>query len=96
MTDNQTIAPPQLSRLVPLTGSERVRRTRARMAKDIMFLGIEVMPSERTKLIRLGLLDNAHRNNKVEVRDAIYAFFEKNLDPPPAWPLGEWKSQGSR
>jgi hypothetical protein len=99
MTDNQTIAPPQLSRLAPLTGSERVRRTRDRKGKDILLVGIELLPTERDKLIRLGFLHKAHRSNRVEVRDAIYMFLEKFLDPPPPsrteWPLGEWRSNGS-
>jgi hypothetical protein len=94
MTDNQTIAPP--SRRVPLTGSQRVRLTRVRKGKGLVLVGIEVRLSERDKLIRMGLLDNGARNDKDAVRDAIYAFLEKHLDPAPAWPLGEWKSQGSR
>jgi hypothetical protein len=95
MTDNQTIAPPQLSRLAPLTGSERVRRTRQRKCKDIVLVTIEILPSERDKLILLGLLDKAYRNNKIEVRDALITFLETRLDPPPAWPLGEWHSNGA-
>jgi hypothetical protein len=79
MTDNQTIAPP--SRRVPLTGSQRVRLTRVRKGKGLVLVGIEVRLSERDKLIRMGLLDNGARNDKDAVRDAIYAFLEKHLDP---------------
>jgi hypothetical protein len=96
MTDNQTIAPPQPSRRVPLTGSERVQLFRKRKAKDNLLVEIELLPTERDSLIRRGFLSNAARNDKVAVRDAIYAFFEKHLDPPPAWPLGSWESNGSR
>jgi hypothetical protein len=86
----------QTTQLAPLTGSERVRRTRERKCKDIVFLSIEILPTERDALIRRGFLDKAHRDKKIEVRDALIAFLEGHLDPPPAWPLGEWKSQGSR
>jgi hypothetical protein len=55
----------------PLTGSERVRRTRERKRKDIVFLGIEILPTERNALIRIGLLDNADRNRKNEIREAL-------------------------
>jgi hypothetical protein len=37
----------QTTQLAPLTGSERVRRTRERKCKDIVFLSIEILPTER-------------------------------------------------
>jgi hypothetical protein len=88
MTDSQT------TQLAPLTGSERVRRTRERKCKDVVLVAIEILPGERDKLIRMGLLGKAHRNDKIEVRDALIAFLETRLDPPPAWPLGSWSSNG--
>ena len=66
---------------VPLTGSQRVRRVRERKRKDIIFLGIEILPTERDALIRIGLLNQADRNDKLAVLDAVYAFFERHLDP---------------
>jgi hypothetical protein len=48
MTDPQTV----VVHPAPLTGSERVRRTRERKRKDIVFLGIEILPTERNALIR--------------------------------------------
>jgi hypothetical protein len=92
MTDIQITQP---SRPAPLTGSERVRLTRVRKGKGLVLVGIEVRSTERDKLIRLGLLDNAARNDKIAVRDALYAFLETRLDPPPAFPLGSWESNGS-
>jgi hypothetical protein len=74
MTDPQTAA-------VPLTGSQRVALSRSRKRKDIVFVGIEVLPTERDALIRMGLLNKAERNDKIAVRDALYAFFERHLDP---------------
>jgi hypothetical protein len=65
----------------PLTGSQRVALSRRRKRKDIVFLGIEVLPTERDALIRMGLLNKAQRNDKKAVRDALYEFFEKHLDP---------------
>jgi hypothetical protein len=94
MTDaNQTTVPQR-----PLTGSERVKLFRKRKAKDNLLVEIELLPTERDRLIRLGFLNQAHRNDRIEVRDALYLFLEKHLDPPqPArteWALGEWKSNG--
>jgi hypothetical protein len=67
-------------KLPPLTGTERVQRTRDRKRKGIIFLGIELRPTERDALIRIGLLSKADRSNKIAVRDAVYAYFEKYLD----------------
>jgi hypothetical protein len=58
----------------PLTGSQRVALSRRRKRKDIVFLGIEVLPTERDALIRMGLLNKAQRNDKKAVRDALYEF----------------------
>jgi len=77
MTDPQAV----VANSAPLTGSQRVRRTRERKRKDIVFVGIEVLPTERDALIRIGLLNKAGRNNKIAVRDALYGYFEKYLDP---------------
>jgi hypothetical protein len=83
MTDPQTV----VSNPVPLTGSQRVRRVRERKRKDIIFLGIEILPTERNALIRIGLLNKADRNDKIAVRDALYAYFERHLDSEA---LPEW------
>jgi hypothetical protein len=84
MTDTTQLSP----------GSERVRRFRKRKAKDMLLVEIELYPTERDKLIRLGYLHKAHRSNKTAVRDAIEQFLERHLDPPSPWPLGEWHSNG--
>jgi hypothetical protein len=63
----------------PLTGSQRVALSRRRKRKDIVFLGIEVLPTERDALIRTGLLSKAHRNDKKAVREALCAFLEGHL-----------------
>jgi len=77
MTDPQTAA----ANPVPLTGSQRVALARRRKRKDIVFVGIEILPTERDALIRIGLLNKPDRNNKTAVRDALYVYFEKYLDP---------------
>jgi hypothetical protein len=81
MSDPQTVA----ANPAPLTGSQRVALSRQRKRKDIVFVGIEIRPTERDALIRVGLLNRAERNSKIAVRDALYAYFEKYLDPetPP-------------
>jgi hypothetical protein len=76
MTDQQTVA----VKIPPLTATERVRRTRDRKRKGIIFLGVEIRPTERDALIRIGLLNIADRNSKIAVRDALYAFSESHLD----------------
>ena len=85
MTDPQTV----VANPAPLTGSQRVALSRRRKRKDIVFVGIEVLPTERDALIRLGFLNKVVRNDRAAVRDALYAYFEKYLDPdtpPPTWP----------
>ena len=85
MTDPQTVG----VNLAPLTGSQRVALSRRRKRKDIVFVGIEVLPTERDALIRIGLLDKADRNHKKAVQKALYRFFESHLDPetpPPTSP----------
>jgi hypothetical protein len=84
MTDQQTVA----AEPAPLTGSQRVALSRRRKRKDIVFLGIEVLPTERDALIRIGILNRAARNDKKAVREALYTFLERYLDPetpPPEW-----------
>jgi hypothetical protein len=77
MTGPQTV----VAKPVPLKGSQRVALSRRRKRKDIVFVGIEVLPTERDALIRMGLLNKVARNDKAAVRDALYAYFEKYLDP---------------
>jgi hypothetical protein len=81
MTDQQTV----VANPAPLTGSQRVALSRTRKRKDIVFIGIEVLPTERDALIRMGLLDRIARSDKVAVRNALYAFFGSHLNPetPP-------------
>jgi hypothetical protein len=89
MTDtNQTTAP----RDVPLTGSQRLKLFRNRKGKDILVVEIQLLPTERDRLIHLGFLHKSRRSDKKTVIAALYAFLEKNLDPPPLYPLGEWRS----
>jgi hypothetical protein len=85
MSDPQTV----VANPAPLTGSQRVKLARQRKRKGIVFVGIELLPTERDALIRLGFLNKVARNDKKAVRDALYAYFEKHLDPeippPPEW-----------
>jgi hypothetical protein len=85
MTEAQTVT----ASPAPLTGSQRVKLARQRKRKDIVFVGIEVLPTERDALIQMGLLNKVTRNDKAAVRDALYAFFESHLDveiPSPTSP----------
>jgi hypothetical protein len=82
MTGPQTV----VAKPVPLKGSQRVALSRRRKRKDIVFVGIEVLPTERDALIRMGLLNKVARNDKAAVRDALYAYFEKYLDPETLLP----------
>ena len=59
MTDPQTIA----ANPAPLTASQRLALSRRRRREDIMFVGIDVLPTERDALIGIGFLDKAARNN---------------------------------
>ena len=68
MTDPQTV----VANPAPLTPSQRVALSRRRKRKDIVFVGIEILPTERDALIRMGLLNKADRNSKIAVRDALY------------------------
>jgi hypothetical protein len=52
MTEPQTI----VANRAPLTGSQRVALSRQRKRKDIVFVGVEILPTERDALIRIGLL----------------------------------------
>jgi hypothetical protein len=65
----------------PLTGSQRVALSRKRKRKDIVFLGIELLVTARNALIRIGILNRAARNDKKAVREALYAFLDRYLDP---------------
>jgi len=85
MTDQQTV----VANPAPLTASQRVALSRQRKRKDIVFVGIDLLPAERDALIRIGLLNKADRNSKTAVRDALYAYFEKYLDPETQ-PASEW------
>jgi hypothetical protein len=69
MTGPQTV----VAKPVPPKGSQRVALSRRRKRKDIVFVGIEVLPTERDALIRMGLLNKVARNDKAAVRDALYA-----------------------
>jgi hypothetical protein len=73
----------------PLTGSQRVALSRRRKRKDIVLVGIEILPTERDALIRMGLLNKVARNDRKAVREALYEFLEKHLDPetPPPSPV---------
>jgi len=52
MSDPQTV----VANPAPLTGSQRVKLARQRKRKGIVFVGIELLPTERDALIRLGFL----------------------------------------
>jgi hypothetical protein len=74
MTDTQSAA---VAIKPASTGAERVRRTRERKCKDIVFVGIEMSSIERDKLINFGLLNKVARNDKKALREAIHELFEK-------------------
>jgi hypothetical protein len=51
VSDPQTV----VANPAPLTGSQRVALSRRRKRKEIVFIGIEILPTERAALIRIGL-----------------------------------------
>jgi hypothetical protein len=74
------------ARAAPFAVAANVQLVLAHRGKDIVFLGIEVLPTGRDALIRIGLLNKADCNSKIAVRDALYAYFEKYFypeTPPP-------------
>jgi hypothetical protein len=66
-----------------------VLRVQESESDRIVFVGIEVLPTERDALIRMGFLNKLARNDRSAVRDALYAFFEWYLEPEtrpsPGW-----------
>jgi len=62
---------PAVTKPPPMTGSERVRRTRDRRRKGITFCNIELLPEQRDGLIRNGLLKAADRDNKRAIVKAL-------------------------
>src|SRR5262245_19886908 len=75
MSDPQTV----VANPAPLTGSQRVKLARQRKRKGIVFVGIELLPTERDALIRLGFLNKVARNDKKAVRDAPYMPILKSI-----------------
>jgi hypothetical protein len=53
MSDPQTV----IANVAPLTGSLRVALSRGRKRKDIVFIGIEILPTDRDALIGMGLFE---------------------------------------
>ena len=68
-------APPaaRAPRLAPLSGAERMRRSRERRRRGLRFLTIELHRSEVEWLIRHGLVARADRDDPVALRKGLYA-----------------------
>ena len=69
-------APPaaRAPRLAPLSGAERMRRSRERRRWAVRFLTIELCRSEVEGLIRHGWVARADRDDPVALRKGLYAF----------------------
>ena len=73
----QTInAPPTatVAKLAPMSGAERMRRSRERRRRGLRCLIIVLRASEVEELMRHGWLLRADRDDPVAVRNALHAF----------------------
>ena len=65
----------------PLTAAERMARFRERRKAGMRCLMLEIRNSEIAALVRRGLLDSNTSNDPATIKAAIYAYFERTLDP---------------
>jgi hypothetical protein len=75
----QDAATPNIERLPPLAGTERMRRHRDRRKRQLRCLTIELREAEIDELIRRGRLDPNHRANQVAIRQAMHGFLDQFL-----------------
>jgi hypothetical protein len=68
---------------VPSPVAERMRRHRQRQRNGLRCLVIELRATEIETLIRKGLLKWETRNDRTEIIKALYAFFDRTLNPTP-------------
>ena len=68
-------APPtaRAPKLAPMSGAERMRRSRERRRMGLRFLTIELRRSEVEGLIRYGWVARADRDDPVALRKGLYA-----------------------
>ena len=71
-----TDAPPAATaaKLAPMSGTERMRRSRERRRRGLRCLMIVLRESEVELLIRHGWLARADRDDPVALRNALHAF----------------------
>jgi hypothetical protein len=67
----------------PSLAAERMRRHRQRQRNGLRCLVIELRATEIETLIRTGLLKWETRNDRTEIIKALYAFFDRTLNPTP-------------
>lgn len=62
-------------------GAERMRRHRERRRDGLRCLNIELRATEIDELITRGFLAPDSRNEQAAVRNALYAFLDRTLNP---------------
>jgi len=70
-------------RLANSTAAQRMRRHRQRRHSGLRCLTIELRATEIETLIRKGLLRWETRNDRNEIINALYEFFDHTLNPVP-------------
>jgi hypothetical protein len=63
------------------TSAERMRTHRQRLQKGLRCLTIELRTSEIKELIRRGFVSETAATSPDAIRDALYAFLDRNLAP---------------
>ncbi len=83
MTANPTLTRTGSDRLARSAAAERMRRHRQRQCDGLLCLTIELRATEIETLIRQGLLSWEMRNDRSAIIRALYAFFDRTLNPVP-------------
>jgi len=76
---NDSAAQPKV--WAPLTAAARMARYRKRRRAGMRCLTIEIRNREIAALVRAGLLHSNKSNDRAAIKAALYAFFERTLDP---------------
>jgi hypothetical protein len=63
------------------SAAERMRRHRQRRRDGLTYLAIEIWKSEIDGLVRLGFLSPETRNDVRAIRNGLYRYFERTLEP---------------
>ena len=67
----------------PSLAAERMRRHRQRRRNGLRCVTVELRATEIETLIRKGLLRWETRNDRSAIKNALYDFFDRTLNPVP-------------